>query len=70
MVRASLRLRREMGVLVSDDTYTPPKLPTYAIFGTVGKVRVVAYDRDGRFFVVDSKDERRYVHRDKLRFLK
>lgn len=52
------------------DEYVPPKLPTHAIFGTVGKVRVLSYDRNGYFNVVDSRDVRRYVHRDNLRFVK
>jgi len=55
--------------VLSDDQFKPAKIPTHAILGKLGKVRVVSYDRNGYFHVVDNRDERRYVHRDRLKFL-
>lgn len=47
-------------------------LPRYALIKgseNKGKVWVVGYHRNGRFFVSDWADELRYVHRDRLIFL-
>lgn len=54
---------------LNPDQFTPAKLPTHAIFGTVGKVRIKSYDKNGYFNVVDNRDQNRYVHRRNLRFL-
>lgn len=46
------------------------KLPTHAMLGSVGRVQILGYHRNGYFHVLDSHDERRYVHRDRLQFLR
>lgn len=45
------------------------KLPTHAILGTIGRVKVLGYHHSGYFHVLDNRDQRRYVHRDRLTFL-
>lgn len=55
---------------LSSEQFTPAKLPTHAILGTIGKVRIKSYDRNGYFHVVDNRDNKRYVHRDRLTFIK
>lgn len=54
---------------LSDKQFQPAKLPTHAIFGTVGKVRVKDYAGNGFFNVVDGRDVKRFVHRRNLTFL-
>ena len=44
-------------------------LPTYAYLKGKGKVRVLSYDND-RFTVLTTRDERVFVHRDRLKFIK
>lgn len=51
------------------DQFKPAKLPTHAILGTIGKVRVSSYAGNGYFHVVDNRDTKRFVHRDRLKFL-
>ena len=48
---------------------TGNKLPTHAIFGKVGKVRITSYAGNGFFHVVDSQDNKRFTHRKNLTFL-
>lgn len=55
---------------LSSEQFQPAKIPTHAILGSVGKVRVESYDKNGYFHVIDNRDNRRYVHRSRLRFLK
>lgn len=50
---------------VKTDTY-----PRYAIFGNIGKVRVLEYIGDGKFWVLDKHDDKRIAHRNQLQFLK
>lgn len=45
-----------------------PKYPTHAIYNGK-KARVDYYHGNGRFMLIDHQDERRLVHRDRLRFL-
>lgn len=54
---------------LSDDQFKPAKIPTHAVFGTVGKVRVASYAGNGFFHVVDNRDVKRFVHRRNLTFL-
>ena len=44
--------------------------PTWAYLKGVGRVRVLYYMGEGFWSVLDRKDERRIVHRDRLTFLK
>ena len=46
------------------------KIPKKAHLPGIGHVRVTDYHGDGRFMVVDRKDNKRLVHRDRLTFLK
>lgn len=46
------------------------KLPTHAIMGSIGKVRVKDYAGNGYFNVVDGQDTKRFVHRRNLTFTK
>lgn len=48
---------------------TENKLPTYAIIPNIGRCRVLSVDSNGYFTLIDPKDERRLVHRDRLIFL-
>lgn len=45
-------------------------LPKRALLPGIGHVQVLGYHRNGYFHVLDGRDERRYVHRDRLTFLK
>ncbi len=47
---------------------TTAPLPRWAILPGVGRVRVLSYDGNGMFTVLDSRDTRRFVHRDRLIF--
>jgi hypothetical protein len=46
------------------------KLPMYAYLKGKGKVRIIAYLEDGYFRVLTSRDEKVFVHRDRLTFTK
>lgn len=43
-------------------------LPRWARLPGIGRVRVLEYAGDGRFRVLDKRDEVRLVHRDRLTF--
>lgn len=45
-------------------------LPKKAHLPGIGHVQVLDYHGNGRFMVLDRKDNRRLVHRDRLTFLK
>lgn len=46
-----------------------PVIPAYAVWNNK-RVRVLSYDHDGLFWCLDSRDERRLLHRDELVFVK
>jgi len=55
------------------DPAPPPKerpIPKAAHLPGVGKVRVLSYAGNDRFHVLDRTDTQRFVHRDRLTFLK
>lgn len=45
-------------------------IPKKAHLPGIGHVQVMNYEGKGYFTVLDKKDTRRYVHRDRLTFLK
>lgn len=47
---------------------TEPRIPTRAYLPSHGLVRVLYYVANGTFCVLTNRDERRFVHRDELRF--
>lgn len=49
---------------------TPPPLPRWGRVAGIGKVRILDYKGDGYWWVLDSRDERRLVHRDRITFTK
>lgn len=46
----------------------PSTLPRKAYVKKVGLVDVVEYKANGYFWVIDRRDERRLIHRDRLKF--
>lgn len=44
-------------------------IPKRAHLPGIGHVRVLDYHGNGNFMVLDRKDTKRFVHRDRLRFL-
>lgn len=54
-----------------DAEYVPPKpLPKKAYLKNIGVVQILGYHRDGYFHVLDNRDTRRLVHRQRLSFRK
>lgn len=45
-------------------------LPKYAIMRSIGRVRVLEQNTKDTFWVLDSRDQRRLVHRDQLIFVR
>lgn len=45
-------------------------LPRWARLPGIGRVQVLSYEGNGRFTVLDRRDVRRLVHRDRLTFTK
>lgn len=54
----------------NDEFSEGTKLPTHAVMGSIGKVRIKDYAGHGYFNVIDVKDTKRFVHRRNLTFLK
>lgn len=44
--------------------------PPYAMMGTIGRVKVLYYAGDGKFWVLDKHDQKRLAARDELKFMK
>jgi len=54
---------------LSDDQFGR-KFPTHAVIKGIGRVRVTDYHGRGYFSVLDNRDTQRFVHRDRLTFVK
>lgn len=49
---------------------TEPRIPIEAYLPKHGRVRVLWYQGRGTFCVLTNRDEKRFVHRDELRFVR
>ena len=56
-------------MLGSNDCHEESILPSHAYLPKIGRVRVLAYKGDGYFEVLDGRDNRRLVHRNRLTFI-
>lgn len=45
-------------------------LPRWAVLRGIGRCRVLSYEGKGYFMLLDCRDARRFVHRDRLTFTK
>lgn len=43
-------------------------LPKFGILKGIGKCRILSYDGNGYFTLLDNRDHQRYVHRDRITF--
>jgi len=51
-------------------TDTPRPIPRWGVVAGLGKVRVLSYEGNGRWMVLDNKDTRRFVDKSRLTFTK
>lgn len=51
-------------------TNTPRTLPRWGRVAGIGRVRILSYEGDGKWLVLDNKDTRRFVDKSRLTFTK